>query len=107
MKQISDNIKAILALILVVGCLLYIFMITFIYRGDSNILSQALIAIVTALSTATGYYFGYSQGAAKKDEALSQMADKATVEKAETVNVTTGSTTNNNTNPTEDESAKG
>ena len=78
MKSLSDNIKPLLALILVVGCLSYLFMITFIYRGDSNVLSQALIAIVTALSTATGYYFGYSQGAAKKDEVIASQSVAAT-----------------------------
>ena len=104
MKTISENIKAILALILVIGCLTYIFMITFIHKGDSNILSQALIAIVTALSTATGYYFGYSQGAAKKDETLTQMAQQPTVTQAETVNVNNSTTTNNQPS---DEEAKG
>lgn len=89
MKQVSEHIKPILALILVVGCLAYIFMITFIHKGDSNILSQALIAIVTALSTATGYYFGYSQGAAKKDDALDKIASQPTITSAETVNVNT------------------
>lgn len=86
-KSIADNIKPLLALILVVGCLSYIFMITFIYRGDSNVLSQSLIAIVTALSTATGYYFGYSQGAAKKDEVIASQTTTPTIQNAETVNV--------------------
>lgn len=102
MKTFSEHIKPILALILVVGCLAYIFMITFIHKGDSNILSQALIAIVTALSTATGYYFGYSQGAAKKDEAISNIASQPTITSAETVNV---NTTNNPAK--EDEEPKG
>lgn len=78
MKSLSDNIKPLLALILVVGCLSYLFMITFLFRGDSNVLSQALIAIVTALSTATGYYFGYSQGAARKDDVIAAQSSTPT-----------------------------
>lgn len=92
MKVISENIKSILALIIVIGAFSYLFMITLI-NDDDQILSQALIAVVTALSGATGYYFGYSQGAAKKDEVLSTMASQPTVTQADTVNVNNSTTT--------------
>lgn len=74
MRSISDHIKPILALIIIIGGLVYLFTITLIQKDDSNIQSQALIAVVSILSSTVSYYYGYSQGASKKDETMSNMA---------------------------------
>jgi hypothetical protein len=65
MKSLTENIKAILALFIALASFSYLFMITLLHP-DSQVLSQAIIAVVGVLGTATGYYFGSS--AAKKDE---------------------------------------
>lgn len=87
MESLSNNIKAILALIIVVGCIGYLFMVTLLHQQDSNVLSQAIIAIVGVLGTATGYYFGYSQGASKKDDIIANQSTPSTVQNAETVQI--------------------
>lgn len=75
MKTLSDNIKSILAILVVTGGESYLFMVTLI-STDNTVRSQALIAMVGLLTGVTGYYFGYSQGASKKDEAqAAQMAN--------------------------------
>ena len=87
MKSINDNIKAILALIIVISCFGYFFMITLLFQNDHTILSQVIIAVVGALGVATGYYFGYSQGAAKKDDTIASQQANPVVTNADTVNV--------------------
>jgi hypothetical protein len=66
MKTLSDNIKALLALVIALGSFGYLFMITILYKSDPQVLSQSIIAIVGVLGTATGYYFGSS--ATKKQD---------------------------------------
>lgn len=79
MKTLSEHIKSILALILITGGESYIFMITII-STDTTVRSQALIAMVSQLTGVTGYYFGYSQGASKKDDAQAvQIANSKTI----------------------------
>lgn len=72
---LNDNIKPILALIVVVLGFTYFFMCSIRnIKPDA----QILIAVVASISVATGYYFGSSQGAAKKDETIGSIAsDKA------------------------------
>jgi hypothetical protein len=78
MKTISDNIKSILAIIIVSSVILYLFMITWLV-ADNTVRSQALIAMVSLITGVTGYYFGHSQGASKKDEAqAAQIANSQT-----------------------------
>lgn len=90
MKIITDNIKAILSLIIVVMTYTIFIIILFRYANDNNAVSQVIIAVVGGFGVATGYYFGYSQGSSKKDETLATMAANAsqpTVQNADTVNV--------------------
>lgn len=42
--------------------------------NDKEIVSQILIAVVSSLTGVIGYYYGYSQGASKKDEASINLA---------------------------------
>lgn len=85
---LSENIKPLGFLIIMIGAIAYLFMVTLI-SNDVSIRSQALIAMISLATGAAGYYYGYSQGAAKKDEALTNIATQPTVQQAETVNVTT------------------
>lgn len=68
---LSNNIKPILALVIAISAILFLFMIVLI-SNDNSIRGQALVAMVTLVSGVSGYYFGYSQGASKKDEADAQ-----------------------------------
>lgn len=69
MKSINDNIKSILSLVIILLTYGILILILLQHSGDKEIVSQVLIAIVGGLGAITGYYYGYSQGAAKKDEA--------------------------------------
>lgn len=73
MKALNDHIKPILALIVVAMTYTIFIIILFRYSTDNNAVSQVIIAVVSGFSVATGYYFGYSQGASKKDETINQM----------------------------------
>jgi len=73
MKQISENIKSILALIIVVMSYGYFFGVTFFGLEEQ---SQILMAIVGTLGFITGYYFASSHSSAKKDETISRMSFK-------------------------------
>jgi uncharacterized membrane protein YfcA len=75
---LNNNIKSILAIIIVTAALAYFFLVT-IKEVKGN--DQITIAIVSVLSSATGYYFGSSAGSAKKDDTIAanmanQTADK-------------------------------
>lgn len=80
---LSDNIKSVLALIIVIGAIGYLFMITLL-STDNTVRSQALIAMVGLLSGVSGYYYGYSQGASKKDEAQATQIANTKVESTTT-----------------------
>lgn len=73
MKWLSENIKAILAGLVIVASFTYYFVITFLERNADQ---QVVIAIVTANATVLQYYFGSSQGTNKKDEIISKQMDK-------------------------------
>lgn len=68
MKTIFDNIKPILALIVVVMTYTIFMVVLFRYSQDNNAVSQVIIAVVGGFGTATGYYFGYSSGRAVNDK---------------------------------------
>ncbi len=72
MKKLADNIKPIIAIVIVMMSFTYFFVSTFI--GKEN--PQILIAIVAALSGVIGYYFGSSSGSAKKQDTIDKLADK-------------------------------
>lgn len=74
MKTLSDNIKAIIALIIIISVIAYIFLTTFIPVKSQD--SQGLIAMIGFAGSVIGYYLGYSQGAAKKDEAINDLSKK-------------------------------
>jgi len=66
MKQLSDNIKSLLAIIIVIFGFGYFYLVAFF--GVYN--DQITIAIVGILGVVIGYYFGSSQGSTKKQETL-------------------------------------
>lgn len=92
---LSNNIKPICALIIVIGVIGYLYMVTLI-SVDNTVRSQALISIVTLGTAVTAYYYGYSQGAAKKDEA------QATLTANSQVSTTTTSTAPVNVAPVDE-----
>lgn len=71
MKNVSDNIKPILAMSIVVLGFAYFFSTTFTETKPND---QILIAIVGLMGGATGYYFGNSSGSAKKDEVIQKQS---------------------------------
>lgn len=73
MKTISDNIKSIIAIIVVISSFTYFFVVSFTGIKADN---QVLIAIVGTLGIVTGYYFGTSQGSQKKDEIINDLTKK-------------------------------
>lgn len=81
MRTISENIKPILALIVVIMTYT-IFMIVLVkYKTDNNAVSQVIIAVVSGFGVATGYYFGYSQGSSKKDDTIHTLSNSDKNEK--------------------------
>jgi hypothetical protein len=73
---LNINIKPILAIIIVVLGFGYFYMCSI---RDIKPDPQILIAMVAAVAAATGYYFGSSQGSAKKDDALVNTVGNPTV----------------------------
>lgn len=71
MKLLQNNIKPILALLIVLLGFAYIF-ITTLLKIEPN--EQAFIAVFGLMTMATGYYFGASTGTAKKDEIISDLS---------------------------------
>ena len=76
---LSTNIKSILAIIIVLSAVSYLFMVT-ITTQDATVKSQAETAMIMLISGVTGYYFGYSQGAAKKDDAQAALTANSSVQ---------------------------
>jgi hypothetical protein len=70
MKAISDNIKALLSIIVTVMGISYFYMCSIRNIKPDP---QILIAIVGSLGTVLGYFFGSSQGSAKKDDTISEV----------------------------------
>lgn len=64
---LNENIKPILALVIVILGFSYFYMCSL---RDIKPDPQILIAFVSTISMAIGYYFGSSSGSAKKDDAL-------------------------------------
>jgi amino acid transporter len=87
MEKLSGNIKSIIALLVVIMTYAIFFIVLFRYATDNNAVSQVIIAVVSALSAILGYFFGYSQGAAKKDETIANLG--ANVQSDQTPNTQT------------------
>jgi hypothetical protein len=81
---LNDNIKPLLALVIVILGFAYFFMCSIRNIKPDP---QILIAMVASLAGATGYYFGSSQGSSKKDDTLADSVNKPVVTNADTVNV--------------------
>lgn len=81
---LNDNIKPLLALVIIIFGFSYFFMCSIRNIKPDP---QILIAMVAAVSTATGYYFGSSSGSSKKDDILADQTNTPVVNTAETVNV--------------------
>lgn len=73
MKQITENIKAILSLLIVIFSFTYFFLVTI---TNIKAESQILIAIVGALTFVLNYQLGSSSGSSKKDEVISNLSNK-------------------------------
>lgn len=73
MKMVSDNIKPILALLVVLLGFGYFYSTTFTEVKPND---QILIAVVGLMTGALGYYFGASTGQAKKDETINNLIEK-------------------------------
>lgn len=83
---LSNNIKPILALLIVTLGFGYFYMCSIRNIKPDP---QILIAMVTSVSLAIGYYFGSSQGSTKKDDTIAQnMGNPAVTGANPTVNVT-------------------
>lgn len=65
MKNLSDSIKPLLALLVEVAAFAYFFICFFSERKPDP---QIIIAIVAAMQIPLNYYYGNSSGSAKKDE---------------------------------------
>ena len=74
MKFITDSIKPILALIIVIFTFVYFFTILIMYGKDD----QVIIAIIALTSGATGYYFGSNSGATKQADTIASLATNQT-----------------------------
>lgn len=71
MKYVSDHIKSILALIIIIGSFTYFFFDRFSKtKGDD----QVIIAIVGMCSGVIGYYYGSTNSSSKKDETINDLA---------------------------------
>lgn len=73
MKWITDHIKPILALVIVMLGFTYYFVNLFQHTKPND---QILIAIVSLTSSVVSYYFGASTGTSKKDDTISDLAKK-------------------------------
>lgn len=71
MNQVTEHIKSIIALIVVISSFTYFFLVAFTGIKADN---QIIIAIVGTLGVVIGYYFGTSQGSSKKDEVISNLS---------------------------------
>jgi len=70
---LTDNVKPILAFVIVILGFAYFFLTTFTGVKPND---QILIAIVGTMGAAVGYYFGNSSGSAKKDEIIQAQANE-------------------------------
>lgn len=71
MKYVSDHIKSILALIIIIGSFTYFFFDRF---SDTKGDDQVIIAIVGMCSGVIGYYYGSTNSSSKKDETINDLA---------------------------------
>lgn len=80
---ISDNIKSLLTLFLAFTIEAFLFM-AYIITTDTNIRTQIVTAQIALMVGMSGYYYGYSQGASKKDEAQALLTANSQVTQTST-----------------------
>jgi len=73
--KLSDNIKPVLALLVVICTFTYFFVVLF---SDHKPDPQIIIALVAAMQIPLSYYFGNSSGSAKKDEIIQNNIENKT-----------------------------
>lgn len=73
---LNDNIKAVLAIIIVILGFGYFYMCSIRELKPDP---QILIAFVASIAGVTGYFFGSSSGSAKKDDVLTSAAIQPTI----------------------------
>lgn len=83
MEKIFDNIKPILALIIVISAFVFLFSILFVFRNDPQIVGLALGAVITTMAAATGYYFGSSQGLSQANDTIANSASNPLIQNSE------------------------
>lgn len=97
MKQtnwLTENIKSILALIIVIVGFAYFYMCSI---RDIKPDPQILIAFVSTISLVTGYFYGSSSGASKKEDANAITPTVTT--NSDTTNVNLNNDTGSSTKP--------
>lgn len=72
MKTITENIKPLLGLAIILLSFTYFFVNLF---GHTDPNDQILIAIVGMSGNVIGYYYGSNTGQSKKDEAIQKLAE--------------------------------
>lgn len=85
MKFLTEYIKPIIALFVVAASFAYFFFTYFIGKSQAD--PQIIIAIIAALTQVLSYYYGNSQGSAKKDDVIQSLSGNPMVTNADTVNV--------------------
>lgn len=73
MKFVSENIRALIALMINVSVVLYFFVVTINEKKPDQAI---IIAMVGAWGLVNGYYFGSSTGQTKKDELINELSKK-------------------------------
>lgn len=84
MKYISDHIKSLISLIVVIAAFSYFFFTYFIGKAQAD--PQIIIAIVGALTTVINYHLGSSNSSSKKDALISTMATNPATQNVDEIN---------------------
>lgn len=85
MRFLTEYIKPIIGLFVVVLSFAYFFFTYFVGKSQAD--PQVIIAIIAALTQVLSYYYGNSQGAAKKDETIANLSNNPIVTNSENTTV--------------------
>jgi len=85
MKLFTEYIKPIIAFFVVMASFAYFFFTYFIGKAQAD--PQIIIAIIAALTQVLSYYYGSSQGAAKKDETIASLSSNPVITNSENTTV--------------------
>lgn len=78
MELLRIIIAPVLALLLIVGTLLVFILVLFIEVANDKLLYLILGSLTSLATTVTGYYFGSSEGSAKKTDLLARSSNGKT-----------------------------